>query len=368
VTQEISEQMLRQMTEPSEEEIAVLAEQGVAPSATAMAVEMAEMLSGFQRSQALYVVAKLDLAAKLLDGPRSAPDLAAEVGAEPDHLARLMHVLSGYGVFTHSGDGRYTITELGATLASGTPGSVRGLAMMWMETCYAPYDEFLDVVRTGRTAPELHSGVPFFESIAGDQTLVDTFGQAMADIVCSIQLPTLQAYELPPGDVVADIGGADGTVLAELIVDRPERRGIRVDLPQAVGASAEVLERMGLTDRVEVVGMDFFASGLPRADVYVLSKVLHDWDDDACLRLLDGLVRAAPGGSSVVVIDTVVPEGDAHSFGKIHELTMLGITSGRERTGTEYRDLLSRAGIAVDRVVDGPEGGFSVVEATIPTP
>src|SRR5215813_1588671 len=105
----------------------------------ALATEMTNLLAGFQISQALYAVAKLDIPAALLDGPRPVADLAAQAQVDPDLLRRILHVLTGQGVFTHAPEDAFALTELGATLATGTEGSVRGLAMFWMETHYRPF-------------------------------------------------------------------------------------------------------------------------------------------------------------------------------------------------------------------------------------
>ncbi|MGP4014390.1 methyltransferase [Saccharopolyspora sp. 5N708] len=333
-------------------------------SAAELAAEMLEKLAGFQLSQALYAVAKLDLAAALLDGPRPVGELAALTGVREDSLRRLMHTLTGYGVFRHDSGDSFSVTELGATLAAGTPGSVRGVALFWMETHYAPFAMLTEAVRTGRSGPELLHGQSFFDYLGDHPEHTPALTAAMADMTAGSQSAVLDGYRLPVGNAVADIGGADGSVLASLIADDPGRRGIVLDLPHVVQAAHDRLAQAGLTDRVEVVGGDFFQS-VPKADVYLLSTVLHDWDDTACTNILSRIREAAAPGARLVVLEVVMPDGDDPHLGKIADLTMLGMVTGRERTTTEFTNLLGGAGFTVDRIIDGPEGGYSLIEATL---
>ena len=172
----------------------------------------------------------------------------------------------------------------------------------------------------------------------------------------------LGSYRLPEGHVVADIGGADGTVLTQLLASDPERLGIVFDLPIVSGA-AKVLARTGQADRVKTVAGDFFVS-VPRADVYVLSVVLHDWDDLSCRRILRSIADAAAPGARLVVIEMLVPPGDEPHDAKMFDLVMMAILNGRERTVEEYTSLLADSGFAVDRIVPS-SSPFSFIEATL---
>jgi hypothetical protein len=326
-------------------------------------VQMVQLLAGFQVSQALYVAAKLDVATLLVDGPRSVADLADEAGAHPGHLGRLLRTLAAIGVFDDRGDATYALTPLGATLARGVPGSVRDLALTWMETHYAPFGRLLDAVREGEPAATLHYGRPFFDGLGSSPEQVKRFTGAMAGLTDGIKAQALAGYALPPGELVADIGGADGTVLTTLLDADPTRRGVIFDLPHVVPAAHGRLERLGLTDRVTVVAGDFFHT-VPAADVYLLSMVLHDWDDDAAARLLRTIAAAADPGARLVALELVVPPGNAPHLSKMIDLTMLGMLTGRERTATEHAELLAAAGFRCDRVLPTP-GPFSIVEATL---
>jgi hypothetical protein len=324
---------------------------------------MTQMLAGFQVSQALYVVARMDIATQLADEPLSIGRLAEETGADEDALRRLLRTLAPLGLFRHVGHDTVAVTSFGELLSSSHPASLRDAALYWMETHYQPFNELLGTVRTGKPAAEILYGKPFFEWLAEDPRRAALLTGAMANVTGGLRAGMFEGYALPQGKVVADIGGADGTVMAELLGRAPGRHGIVFDLPHVVSDAHELLRARGLTDRVEVVGGDFF-DAVPTADVYVLSYILHDWDYASSGKLLGSIARAANPGARLVVIEAVVPEGDTPHLAKMIDLTMLAMLTGRERTAEEYEALLGEAGFAVDRILPTPSP-FSVIEATL---
>jgi O-methyltransferase domain/Dimerisation domain len=325
-------------------------------------VQMVQLLAGFQLSQALYVVAKLGLCSALVDGPQTIEQLAAATGAEADVVGRLVRTLAPLGIFRTS-DGRVQATSLGLTLAEGHPGSVRDVALFWMETHYAPFGELRHTAMTGEDGATAYYGKPFMEWISSTPARADLQTRAMANVTGGMRAGMFDHYSLPAGPVVADLGGADGSVLSELLAREPGRRGIVFDRPEVVPAAREALARRGLAGRVDVQSGDFFES-VPPADVYVLSYIMHDWDDESCLRILRTVSQAAAPGARLVIIESVIPPGDAPHPAKLIDLTMLAMTTGRERTAEEYAALLTAAGYTLDRIVPSPSP-FSFIEATL---
>jgi predicted O-methyltransferase YrrM len=324
--------------------------------------KMLELLSGFQTSQAVFAVAELGVATALLDGPRKVGDVAAAVGADADALGRIVRYLAPLGVFRTSGD-TVEITDLGRTLAEGPADSLRNVARYFHQTHYAPFGSLLDTVRTGEPAATVFLGKPFFDWINESPALAELQNDAMAGFTQNARGDLLDVYDLPEGRTVADIGGADGTLLVELLTGRPERRGIVFDRPSSVSAARSTVQAAGLDERVEIVAGDFFES-VPAADVYVLSAVLQDWDDAPALRILQNVAKAASDGARLVVVDMVVPEGDAPHPTKMFDIAMLGMLGGRQRSEFEWRRLLAGGGFTLQRVVAG-SGSYSALEATL---
>ncbi|OBK87208.1 methyltransferase [Mycobacterium sp. 1165178.9] len=326
------------------------------------AARMHQLLSGFEVSQALFVVAELGVATALLDGPRNLDELAAAVGANADALGRLIRFLGPFGVFSGEGE-NVAITDLGRTLADGPADSVRSIARFFMATHYAPFGDLLHTARTGQVGATNFLGRPFFEWVGSSTELAQLQNKAMAEFTSAARTGALDAFQFPQRGVVADIGGADGTFLAEILSRTPGCRGIVFDLPNVVAAAPETLAAAGLSDRATVAAGDFF-DHVPGADTYVLSCVLHDWSDADALRILRNIARAAPEQARLLLVELVLPDDDIPHLANFVDFTMLVMVGGRERTESEWRRLLAAGGFALDNVI--PTGGlYSLLDARL---
>jgi hypothetical protein len=331
-------------------------------TAIPLPARMQQMLYGFEVSQALFVVAELGVATVLLDGPRRLDELATAVGADADALGRLIRFLAAFGVFDTEG-GTVTITDLGRTLADGPADSVRNVARYLMTTHYAPFSGLLHTARTGEVGATKFLGRPFFEWINASPDLAQLQNEAMAEFTPTRRAELLDVFEFPEGRIVADIGGADGTFLAEILARAPDRRGIVFDLPNVVAAAEKTLAAAGLSDRATVVAGDFF-DHVPEADIYVMSAILHDWSDADAVRILRTIARAATEGARLLLVEMVLPEANVPQIAHFVDLTMLVMVGGRERTEPEWRRLLAEGGFVLDRVLKA-QGLYSVLDARL---
>jgi O-methyltransferase domain/Dimerisation domain len=316
------------------------------PEETPPPVVMVQMLSGFQLSQALYTVAKLGVADVLLDGPRSIAEIAVAVGADEVSLRRVLRTLASAGVFSEVQPGVFASTPLAETLASATPGSMRDLALMWMETHYAPFGRLLDGVTNGVPAADLYYGQPFFGWLADKPEQIARFSGAMTNLTEGVKLGALAELDLGGVAHLVDLGGATGTVLTALLPRHPGMRATLFDLPHVVVAAPKVLAEAGVGERVEIVGGDFF-DAVPVGDCYLFSFVLHDWSDAECQQILAN-IRSANPAARLAMVEFVSPDGDVPHISKMIDLTMLGMLTGRERSAADWHALFDGAGFELD--------------------
>jgi hypothetical protein len=326
-------------------------------------VQMVQMLAGFQVAQGLYACAKLGIPDQLTDGPRTSAELATAIQADPASTARLVRTLASLGVFADAGQGRYALTPLGRTLVSDASGSMRDLALMWMETHYAAFGHLVDGIRTGRPAAELHYGAPFFEWISGEPEQVSRFTRAMANLTEGIKSAAATTIDLAGARTVVDVGGADGAVLAQLLQRDETLEGIVLDLPHVVQDAEAATKAFGLGPRLRTLGGDFF-DAVPEADAYLLSMILHDWDDASARRILANIARDGRPGSRVVSLELVIAPDDQPHMAKMIDLTMLGMLTGHERTAEELEALVTSAGLRFDGITTTPSP-MSVLHATV---
>ncbi len=328
-------------------------------------VQMVQLLAGFQVSQALYVAAKIGVADHLIDGPVPIERLAAELDADPLALSRLLRTLSSLGVFSETEPGTFGLTPLGATLVSDGEASMRDLALMWMETHYAPFASLLATVRSGECAATQHYGQPFFSWLAAQPEQIDRFSRAMANLTDGIKTGAIASYDFRDAGTIVDVGAADGALLAEVLASAPETTGIAFDLPHVVAEATAKMKSFGFGDRLTSEAGDFFEAVPGGADTYLLSMVLHDWSDAEATRLLANIRAAASPGAHVLAFELVMPTGDQPHMSKMIDLTMLGMLNGRERTDSEMRTLFEGAGFTYQGAVPTPTP-ISIIEARVP--
>jgi ubiquinone/menaquinone biosynthesis C-methylase UbiE len=319
-----------------------------------------ELLDGFVTTQLLYVAAKLGVAEALSDGPRGAAEIAEVVGADPDVLQRVLRGLAVDGVLSEDDDGRFALTPVGAALPA-----LRGAALVRGEVYYASAADLLEAVRGGVTPYERFHGALFFDHLGRHPELDRAFQASMAGRSEQEADDVVAAYDFDGLTTVVDVGGGRGVLVAAILRAATGARGVLLDREAAIPAARDHLASAGLAGRVECVAGDFFDEVPDGADAYVLSRVLHDWDDHDAGRILAVCHRAMRPGSRLLVVEAIMPERATDRPAAIRmDLHMLLLLGARERTESEFRDLLERSRFDVRRVVmTRSPAGLGVIEA-----
>jgi O-methyltransferase domain/Dimerisation domain len=325
-------------------------------------VALLQMMTGYWVSQALYVAAKLGVADLLAEGPKPVEELAAATQTDAPSLRRVLRALASVGVFTESRPGTFALTPLAALLRTGTPDSMRALAIMYAEEQYRAWGDILHSVQTGKTAFEKQFGTSYFAYLAQHPEADHVFNEAMTGYTTQLVGAVVDAYDFSPFKTVVDVGGSYGTLLAAILRSHPAARGILFDQPHVVAAAGGQLVAAGVVERCTTVGGDFFVEVPAGGDAYVLAQILHDWDDERSVAILQQCRRAMPAHGKLLVVELVLPRGEEPFFGKWLDLHMLVMLGARERTATEYDALFRAAGFALTRVVP-TAAGASIVEA-----
>lgn len=314
-------------------------------------VALLHMITGFWVSSAIYVAAKLGLADHIGDDSITADELASRVGAHSGALYRLLRALSNVGIFTEVEQGRFALTPIGNCLRSGTPGSLRAFSIVGRESGWEPWGQLLHSVRTGETAfNHLHS-MGYFEFLKQNTELSRLFDAAMTGFVTTNGLAVAAVYDFSQFSTIVDVGGGHGVLLGAILKQNPKARGIILDRPDVLELAKRRLASAGLSNQCECVDGDFFISVPSGGDAYILSSVIHDWNDDKSRAILRNCRRVMQRNSRMFLIEMIIPQGDVPSFSKLLDLNMLVNFGGRERTEEEYRNLLSTAGFQLVRIV-----------------
>jgi len=309
-----------------------------------------QMITGSWVTQAIYVAAETGVADRLDDGPRTADELARETGTHAPSLYRVLRALASVGIFHEDEERRFSLTQMGELLKSDAPGSKRSLARMAGAEFYRSWGGLLSSVETGGPAFDQVFGSPFFQYMGSNPDRWRIYDSAMTGVHDAETIPVLDACDFGSFRIIVDVGGGNGLALAALLRRYPGARGVLFDLPAVAARAQEVLAGSGVSDRLRIVGGDFFDSVPHAGDAYLLRHVLHDWDDGKAVSILRNCRDAMRPGGRVLVVETVIPSGNGPCFGKWLDLMML-VVGGRERTREQYAELFSAAGLRLSRVV-----------------
>ncbi len=317
------------------------------------------MISGYKTTQALYVAAKLGIADQLVDKPKKVEELAKEVGANPRALNRLMRQLAALGIFSQDESKKFGLTPLSELLRNDHPESMRYNAIFAGEENYKAFGDMLHSVRTAETAFNHMYGKGHFDWLADHPDESSIFNKAMAQSLRRLENP-LESYDYKGKRLIVDVGGGRGDLITSIMRSNPELKGILFDLPQGIEEAQSHLRAKGVADRCEIIPGSFFNSVPEGGDVYILSRILHDWPDDKAAIVLANCRKAIKEEGTLLIRDNVLTDRDV--LGSQLDLTMMIMTGGQERTESEWKNLLHSAGFMLTKVYKR-EGHLDLIEA-----
>jgi hypothetical protein len=329
------------------------------------AAELSRLVGGYQVSQALHVAATLGIADLLADGPRTSDELAEAAGAHPRELYRLLRALATVGVLHEDEGRRFSLTELGDTLRTDAPGSIRGWAMLIGRPYFLnAWAHLLTSVREGGNSFRHAYGTDIWSYRAEHPEESAIFDEAMTSRTRAANAAVLDAYDFTRFGTVVDVAGGRGVLLAALLERHHGMQGILFDQPHVVAKAAPLLEEAGVADRCRVVAGSFFESVPEGGDAYVLKWILHDWEDEDARAILRAVHRAAaPNGAMVIVVERDLGGPNEDPEAKFSDLNMLVAPGGLERTIPEYEALFAAAGFRLTGVIP-TASGLHVLEAS----
>ncbi len=288
--------------------------------------------------------AELSLADHIARDPGATSGRLAELTeSDPDCLHRLLRYLGSLGI-VRTTNGTIRLTDVGELLRTDGEHSLHALARIYGGSFYRSFGALLHTVRTGQQGFEHVFGDNHFDYFAQHPQL--GFDRAMA--ASSAMFGSLvETVDFSATKVVVDVGGGDGELLGRVLRAAPHLRGVLLERAHVIEAARRNLAQLRLADRCELITGDFTASVPGGGDIYLLSRVLHDWDDEQALRILRNCAAAVPEHGELFVIERLLPEDDSQSLAAAWDIHMMCNVGGRERTADHYHRLLHSAGFEV---------------------
>jgi hypothetical protein len=313
-------------------------------------------------AQACYALVKFGIPDLMADGPAEVTELADASGTDRRALHRMLRALAAGGLVRQTAPGTFELTAVGQPLRADVPRSSRDAAIMFGEEVFRSLADITYTLQTGRPAFDKIYGQPFYDYLGDNPEAAATFAAAMGEAPVPA---ALAACDLTGPGTIVDVGGGNGGLLSRVLQASPQAHGVLFDIPSAIQQARARLAGTGLADRVEFVEGSFFAALPPGGDVYVLSRVLHNWPDEDAVAVLRRVREAIADGGRLLVFEELIetgrpagpqaePPGQRLARGSVMDLLILVMLSGCDRSEAEYRDLLDRAGFEVTSVRQAP--------------
>lgn len=317
------------------------------------------LMAGEWVSKGIYVATKLELADHLQKGPKTIEELAELTHSHPASLQRLMHMLSGFGVFEELSEQVYANTEASLLLGKNRPDSLHALSLFYGEDISQSMKELLQCVHTNTPAFQLTFQQPVFHYFKEHPARASLFQEAMKEKSMAVIQSALSAYDFSRFKTVYDIGGGHGQFLKALTQYYPKVNGLLFELPEVIRS----LEKRGEEFlRSKLTAGNFFEEVPKGGDAYILKSVLHDWDDMQAEKILSNCYQAMHPESKLLLVEVVLQPKDQSLYANCMDVLMLAITGGKERTLSSFTEMLEKTGFVLEKVY--PTGTeFSILEA-----
>jgi O-methyltransferase domain/Dimerisation domain len=322
----------------------------------------ASLITACWSTQVIYVAVTTGIPDKLAAGVCSSAELARVAGAHPRSMFRLLRALAALGLCSHVADDRFELTEAGQFLRSDVPDSLAILALHWGGRTWPALGHLEESLRSG--AAWTLGGREGFFSMAERPHDAAVLNRSMANQTLLVAQAIVNACDFSACRNVVDLGGGYGALLSVLLRTYPQLRGASADLAYMESDARTFLREAGVAERATFIRTDFFKAVDPGADCYLLKFIIHDWDDADAIEILNNTRVAAGSNGRILLVEQVAPERTAPAHATVirGDIQMMVSTGGMERTATEYRRLLTQAGLELVRILP-TASQFSILEA-----
>lgn len=310
-------------------------------------IAMLEIVQNLWLLGAVSVATELGIADLLKDGSKTIKELASLTDMQEDSLYRVMRLLASEGIFRESEKMRFSNTHLSESLKEEELRYFIQHSLNKMQ--FRIFGELIHSVKTGRSTSELFIN-NVFEHLGQSQELNDIYNKAMTNTSRMQAAAVMSAFSFNKYKHVVDVGGGLGFFLSTILAKYSTLQGTLFDLPQVVNGSGNMQENKDISDRLKIVSGSFFEAIPDGGDLYILKNILHGWSDENSVNILKNIRKVMPEDGRLMIIEIIIENKNKPSWGKMTDIFMMAGLGGRERTRSEYQDLLDRAGYRIEKI------------------
>ncbi|NEQ64993.1 MAG: methyltransferase [Symploca sp. SIO2D2] len=326
-------------------------------------IQLLEKALGFLSFQAIYATVKLGLIEQLSSEAKTCQELATELAIDEKILLHLIRWLTENGFLELQEDGKYKPTPLSSQLQFNTPDSLCGIILSFVELIFPAYNQLMYSLKTGKPGFEGAFQVGIYEYLSKNPEAGLNFNMWMEESTREIIIPVLNLYDFSNIEKMVDVGGNTGKVTAAILKNNPNLQAILFDLEYPIQGAKNVLESANVSERCQTIVGDFFKSVPSGGDLYLLSRVLFNWDDAHAIEILKN-VRAAMGETSkLLIFDLLLPSHGKAELELMASLNLFVLFGNLLRTEEEYYELLTKAGFQSPKLIKIARSQFNFIEA-----
>ena len=306
-----------------------------------------ELIESFRRSKAMFAAVSLGIFDVLERAPVNLTTLATELRVQPEPLERLLDACVGLKLLRRNGAVYENEPVASTYLCRTSERALTGYILYSNHVLFPLWSHLEDAVREGtprwKQAFDIEGGI--FDHFFRTDEAKQTFIQGMHGLGLLSSPKVVEAFDLSRFRRLADLGGATGHLAMAACERYPHVHAIVFDLPHVVETARAQVSKSPASSRIDVIAGDFFHDELPEADLFAMSRILHDWSEDKIHPLLTKIYQRLPAGGGLLLGEKLLHEDKAApTSAHLQSLNMLVCTEGKERTLGEYRRLLENAG------------------------
>ncbi|WP_336703778.1 methyltransferase [Chryseobacterium indologenes] len=325
--------------------------------------KMYEILGGLWLTGCVKTAAELNIADLLASGPKTISFLAEETQSHETQLYRVMRALSSAGIFEESENRTFILNDFGAALQTDAPGTAKNFVLTIMNEHFPGYGDLTYAVQKGKIPFEHIHGKDLWGFYKEFPEIGENFGKGMTGMSGMELKGIIEKYDFKPYKKIVDIGGGNGVMIYTILNNAPESSGIIFDEANVIEKTIKMIPE-NLKGRCSVATGSFFNEVPQGADLYTMKWIMHDWSDDECVQILKNCYNAMSKGAKLLIIDAVIPDDSLNKphMAKLLDIVMLACLTGKERTLSEFKIIIEKAGLKFNQLIHIGTEAKSIIE------
>ncbi len=304
------------------------------------------MLVGYWKTQIIYSIVKLGVLDKIKLGFNTFQKLLDKLKIPEPSLDMIIKVLKLWD-FINEKNSYYTLKNLGYLLTEDYPGRLKYAALMWGDEHYKVMGKLLDALKSYKPQFKRIYNQEIFSYLNNNKDKYLIYNEAMKEYNLDYDNILLN-YDFSDTEIILDVGGGSGNLLVKILQNNKNiKKGILFDLPTVINKAKETIKDDSIKRKIKFISGNFFEDIPVIADVVLMSRVIHDWNDQKALKILSNINRCLDDNGKLILFDMIVPENPKYDAGITLNFNLLVCVGGKERKLKDLNRLLKNAGFKI---------------------